>query len=364
MDRMNTMLFRKVTTKFRKFTGIGLATLALILVALSYAAAQQDTGAAVVVRINGALDYRENANSEWKPAKIKQVLSNGYQLRTETCNKAMILYTASQNRVLINENTELEIQTEMTTAGAKPNRERTKLMIGEVYSRVKEGSNYEVETPTSVASVRGTEFNANFSLEGEATYLVYDDSMVEIMNQLGSVLLRQSQTISVKSGETPSEDRRRTLTQGEADKAVDWTNKVEPSWKLNIAPEGGETQDVGAQFALTIWAQDPQTSSIDANATFALSSFEASSDVIEFSTDNGKTWTNAPRVALTNGQARVVARAVGEGACNITVQAVNAEPATIQISVQKTKQKIQINLIFTRPDGTGEQTITLDLEEK
>ena len=364
MEKMNTMLFRKINTRFRKFTGIGLVTLALIMVVLSSVAAQQDTGVAIVVRINGALQYRENASSDWKPAKVNQVLSNGYQLRTETGNKAMILYVASSNRVLINENTELELQTEATTSGGKPNKERTKLMIGEVFSRVKEGSNYEVETPTSVASVRGTEFNANFSEGGEATYLVFDNSMVEVMNQLGSVLLRQLQTVSIKTGDTPTDDKVQTLTQNQANNAVNWTNNVAPTWKLNISPEGGGAQEMGRQFALTIWAQDPQTSSIDANATFALTGFEASSDVLEFSTDSGKTWTNAPRVTLSNGQARVVARAVSEGSCDITVTAENAEPSKIQITVQKAKQKIKIELKFTLPDGTDEKTITLDLEEK
>ena len=364
MEKMNTMLFRKIKTKVRKSTGIGLVTLALIMIVLSSVAAQQDTGVAIVVRINGALQYRENATSDWKPAKANQVLSNGYQLRTETGSKAMILYVASRNRVLINENTELELQTEMATSGAKPSKERTKLMIGEVFSRVKEGSNYEVETPTSVASVRGTEFNANYSEEGEATYLVFDNSMVEVMNQLGSVLLRQLQTVSIKTGDTPTDDKVQTLTQNQANNAVNWTNNVAPTWKLNISPEGGGGQEMGKQFTLTIWAQDPQTSSIDANATFALTGFEVSSDVLEFSTDSGKTWTNTPRVTLLNGQARVAARAVSEGSCDITVTAENAEPSTIQITVQKMKQKIKIELKFTLPDGTGEKSITLDLEEK
>jgi len=229
---------------------------------------------------------------------------------------------------------------------------------------VKEGSNYEVETPTSVASVRGTEFNANFSQEGEASYLVYDNSMVEVMNQLGSVLLRQLQTVSIKAGDTPTDDKVKTLTQNQANNAVNWTNRVAPTWKLNISPEGGGAQEMGKQFVLTIWAQDPATSSIDANATFALTGFEVSGDVLEFSTDNGKTWTNAPRVTLSNGQARVFARAIGEGSCDITVTAENAEPSTIQITIAKAKQKIKIELKFTRPDGTGERTITLDLEEK
>ena len=69
------------------FTSIGLTTLLLLSLMLSAAIAQQDDKGdvvAIVTRINGALDFRENATSDWKQAKTKEALYNGYQIRTET----------------------------------------------------------------------------------------------------------------------------------------------------------------------------------------------------------------------------------------------------------------------------------------
>ncbi|MFC1607109.1 FecR domain-containing protein [Candidatus Latescibacterota bacterium] len=344
-------------------TGIGISVLIFLMIMLT-PAATQDTADAIIVRINGSLEFRENSSADWQQAKVKQLLYNGFQLRTETGNKAIVMYLGSSNRVLINENTELEIQVERGAPGQQPSRDRTKLMIGEVFSRVKTGTNYDVETPTSVASVRGTEFNAAYDIEGDASYLVYDQSVVEVMNQLGSVLLNQLQTITVSAGDTPSDADVATLSQGDADNAVDWTNDVAPSWKLNITPDGGTSHEMGKQFALLILAQDPDTNVNDTNATFELTAFDVSADVLEFSMDNGKTWTNAPRVSINNGQARVLARPIAEGSCDISVQAENCEPASVQVSVQKEKQRIQIILHFTMPDGTGGEDITLDLEEK
>ncbi|MCE5252077.1 FecR family protein [bacterium] len=345
-----------------QYSGIALAIVMMLPIMLSVVSAQEGTVIAVVERINGALQYRENTSTEWKAAKVKQPLYNGFQLRTETGNKALILYVSSGSRVLVNENTELEVQAQSATPGGKPTGERTRLMIGEVYSKVTQGSKYDVETPTSVASVRGTEFNASFD-NGEASYLVVE-SVVEVMNQLGSVLLSQLQGITVGTGEAPDSTKVQKLSQDQVNQMTGWTNQVEPSWKLNMNIEQGDTHEMGTSFAMTIFASDPKTGSMDSNAAFALSSLSSSNDILEFSTDNGKTWTNAPQVNLVSGQARVLIRPTAEGSADVIAQATNCEPAGVTITVSKAKKKIKIDLIFTDPDGTNEKTLTLELEEK
>jgi len=351
-----------VKNRVQKFSSIMLVILMLLPIMLSPVIAQEEAVVAIVERINGSLDFRESGKADWKLAKVKQPLYNGFQVRTETGNKAVIFYISSGSRVLVNENTELEVQAQTTAPGVKPTKERTRLMIGEVYSKVTSGTNYDVETPTSVASVRGTEFDASFQ-EGEASFIVVTD-VVEIMNQLGSVLLHQLQSITVAAGEKPDSTKIKTLTQNQVNTATRWATQVEPGWKLNIVPEKGDTHEMGTSFALTIFASDPKTGTMDTNAAFALTAFNASTDVLEFSTDNGKTWTNAPQVTLVSGQARVLARPTAEGSADITVQAKNAEPATTTIKVSKAKNKMKIELIWTNPDGTGESSIFLDLEEK
>ncbi len=324
----------------------------------------QNEVVAIVININGSLEFRADNRSAWKQAKKKEPLYDGYQLRTDTGSKAVIVYSSSGSRVLINENTELEIQAQRASSGARASNERTKLILGEIYSKVTAGSKYDVETPTSVASVRGTEWNTLFDGNEASYWVVNVNSVVEIMNQFGSVALTQLQTISVGPGETPSDDKVKDLSKGEVNKIISWTEGVDASWKLNIIPEGGDTHEMGAAFGLTIWAQDPETGGIDANASFALSSFEVSNDVIEFSTDNGKTWTQSPQVTLVNGQAQLQARPTAEGSVDITARAEDAEPAVVSIKVSKVKEILTIELKFTDPDGSGERTLILELEEK
>jgi len=215
-----------------------------------------------------------------------------------------------------------------------------------------------------VASVRGTEWNTLFDGNEASYWVVNVNSVVEIMNQLGSVALTQLQTITVGPGDTPSEDDVEDLSKSEIDNVISWTEGVDATWKLNIVPEGGEGHEMGTSFGLTIWAQDPQTGGIDANAAFALSSFEVSTDAIEFSLDNGKTWTGTPQVTLASGQASLLARPTAEGSVEITARADDAEPAAVTITVSKAKEKLIIELNFTDPDGSGEKSLILELEEK
>jgi len=336
---------------------------ALLFIALLplLAAAQQGTVVATVININGRLDYRENETAAWKPAKKLDALYQGYQLRTQTGNKAMIIYNATHARVLINENTQIEVQAQVSRPGGKPSGDRTKLMMGQVYSKLKSG-NYEVETPSSVASVRGTEFDARYDIQTDtATYLVLE-STVELMNQLGSVLLNQYQTANVQRNNQPGSPQQ--LSRNSALNLVKWTDGVEPRWRLNMVPEGGDTHEAGTTFTIGLALLNAKTLNLDSSGSFELKSFAAGSDIIEFSTDNGKTWSGAPRVRLLNGLASLRARVKNEGAVDITAEADNAEPAVRTITIAKAKDRKQIEILFSDPNGTEQKTLILELEEK
>lgn len=339
----------------------GLLVLCAFLVAVPGWAAEQGIVVATVITINGRLDFRVNADADWKPAKKGEALYEGYQVRAEIGNKAMILYNVNKARVLINENTQVEVHMQ---AAAKPSQSkvRTKLIMGEIYNQIKSGSNYEVETPSSVASVRGTVFDAQFNPESdEATYLVLD-STVELMNQLGSVLLQQYQTSTVSTGQAPPDPT--TLSPDEAKKLTAWKDGVEPKWRLNMVPEGGTSHETGSSFTLGLALLVTKTLAFDNSASLELESFTATSDIIEFSTDGGKSWTSGPRINIVNGLANLQARVKAEGQVEITAAADDCEPAVVGITVTKAKDRKRVEILFTDPDGTTQKTLILELEEK
>ncbi len=353
---ITTHNYRKLVME-RKYWLLKIIIQLLVLLTFISGAAytQEQDQIAMIYRINGTLEYRESAGDDWVNAKPKSPLYNGNQLRTSTGNKAIVFYNTG-TRVLINENTTLEIQAEVETAGGKPTVERTRLILGEIYNRAK--GNYEVETPSSVASVRGTEFDV-LTEEDTDTYIGIE-GVVEIMNAFGSVLLEQLQITTVTKDEAPEEPTR--ISKREANKRTAWIQGVEPTWKLNIIPEGGTQQQLAGVFNLTIQALKEGV--IDTDATFALSEFIADSKVIEFST-NGKIWSSdPPQITLLNGQASLMARITQEGTVNVTASAEDSETASLEISATEPKGKKTLELIFTDPDGEGEKTMTWELEEK
>ncbi|MFC1489822.1 FecR domain-containing protein [Candidatus Latescibacterota bacterium] len=319
--------------------------------------AQDDDQVAIIISMKGELEFRATSGDDWTAAENRSPLFNGNQLRTGTGVKAVVMYTGTGSRVLINENTSIEIQADIAQAGGKPEVERTRLILGEIYNKAK--GNYEVETPSSVASVRGTEFNV-LTQEGSDSY-VGVEGIIEVMNAFGSIVLNQLQETTVVQNQAPTEPQ--PISRGEAERRTAWTDTVEPTWELNIIPEGGNSQDLEGVFSLTI--QATKDGSIDSDATFALTEFISDSGAIEFSVDNGRTWiADPPAVTILGGQAMITARIIEEATVNISASAEDAASAKISISATQPKGLKTIELIFTNPDGSGEKTMTWDLEEK
>ncbi|MFC1551264.1 FecR domain-containing protein [Candidatus Latescibacterota bacterium] len=319
--------------------------------------AQDAENVAVVYMINGNLEYRAEAGNDWSAAKKLDLLFVGNQLRTGTGDKAVIVYNSTGTRVLINENTSIEIQADVEQAGGQPKVERTRLILGEIYNQAR--GNYEVETPSSVASVRGTEFNVASTAAGDSYIGV--EGIIEVMNAFGSIVLNQLQQTTVVQNQAPAEPT--PITQREVNRRTAWTENVEPTWKLNIVPQGGTQQTLLGVFSLTIQAL--KEGSIDSDATFALTEFTTDSSVLEFSSDNGRTFTaEIPTVTLLGGQAMLTARITEEATVTISAVAEDAETATISISATQPKDRKTLQLIFTDPDGSNEKTMTWELEEK
>jgi hypothetical protein len=342
----------------------GIFSAFMLLFMLGAAFAQTENPVAVVYRINGALEFRKSSSENWKPAKAQDPLYNGTQLRTGTGDKAIIIYSGTGsggNRVLINENTILEVQAEMVSPGGKPKVERTKLMAGEIFSQIKKGNKYEVETPSSVASVRGTQFDALFK-DDNATF-VGMEGVIEVMNELGQVVIGQYQMTNVQAGSAPGSAQ--DIARKEAEKLIKWTGNVEPTWKLNIAPENGNEYPVGNGFTLTITAVKFTDKAVDNNANFDLTQFGGDSGALEFSVDNGKTWVSeAPQVHIVNGQATVKARIKEEATVNIIAKAIDTEGGLVTVTAKKIKETKKLELKFTNPDGSEVKILQIDLEEK
>ena len=108
---------------------------------------------AVVVSVSGKVEWREEERAPWKLAAKGLRLYQGSELRTGILSRAVLVFVADGSRVLVNEDTELVVEAKGLGRVLRPTG-RVRMFVGEVYSKVRSGREFEVETPVSVASVR------------------------------------------------------------------------------------------------------------------------------------------------------------------------------------------------------------------
>ncbi len=119
---------------------------------------QKKSTVATVIYVDGLLENSNASGEEWRPVYKGHSLFSGSLLRTSINASAIIIYS-SGTRILINENTEFIITSQLSPESNNLKSGRIKILIYEIYSKLKpqiyEQYSPEMETPTSVASILG-----------------------------------------------------------------------------------------------------------------------------------------------------------------------------------------------------------------
>jgi hypothetical protein len=148
----------KSVSSFSRWTGYG-AALALLLAA---SAAQAAVGKAVVRAVRGTASYSEQGG-DWKPLKAGKVLDPGSSVKTGVASQVDLFLDENGPIVRVIEDSTLGIdKLDVDRTGAETVIEtQLDLRQGTIQGVVKKlaaASKYEVRTPTTVAGIRGTEY--------------------------------------------------------------------------------------------------------------------------------------------------------------------------------------------------------------
>ena len=109
------------------------------------------------------------------------------------------------------------------------------LEVGTIYARVtKQNAKFEVQTPTSVASVKGTEWITKQILGG-ASYYYGKQGVIEVKNDAGSALCRAGETVEVLDKDSAPVTRK--TIEGEDDWDLD---SSEEDYEFQFENEQGE----------------------------------------------------------------------------------------------------------------------------
>ncbi len=177
---------KKLITKFTAFTAI-----ALIAVTASVYLAKADNKAiAVVLKTIGQVQGKHEGS--WANISRAGKLYSGDQVQTKKDGYAAVMFTDDKSLVKIKPNSILKIQG--TTEGKSISKQLV-MDVGELFVKVsKQKGSFQVATPTSVASVKGTEFWVQ-EVDG-ATSVISLEGVIELVNKASG------QTVSVTAGNT------------------------------------------------------------------------------------------------------------------------------------------------------------------
>lgn len=205
--------------------------------------AQAQAPVATVQTMSGSVTLRRKGQTALMAAAARAALFVGDLISTGSDGKAALLFTDG-SQLRLDTNSEIEI-TALRSA-RKGKRRLFKAVIGRVWAWLQQDN--EVQTPTAVCGVRGTELHLTIAADGE-TRLTVLEGEVEFFNQLGSETVRESQESVARMGAAPS----KRVTIANAASVIEWTLDLKrviiPREKFYLSPDRRNLQDALKQRA-------------------------------------------------------------------------------------------------------------------
>ncbi|MCB2200912.1 FecR family protein [bacterium] len=200
----------------------------LLLSWMNPASAADDDVIALTLVTKGPADY-SLADTSWTPLKFGTVLYDSTQVRTGEAGFAAMAFTDDGSQLKMRPNTRLTLFGERQDDNSIL--KRVTLEVGELFNDVKKQKGaIQISTPTSVASVKGTEYWLLVDPDGNTT-LITLEGVVELTN------LVTGQTIQVGQGYTAYSTVSGEMTSGELTPET-----TVPDWDES-PPQGGMGPD-------------------------------------------------------------------------------------------------------------------------
>ena len=158
-----------------------------MLASASPASASADKGIALTMKVTGDVQLKKAGTDRTLPLKFGTVLDDGDKIRTGDDGFAILIFTDDKSQL------KLTAKTEVTIEGKRDANsnitKRIAMEVGQVLAKVQQQKgSLQIATPTSVASVMGTEFWV-IVFEDGTTQVVTLEGLVQLLNtQSGRVV--------------------------------------------------------------------------------------------------------------------------------------------------------------------------------
>ena len=154
---------------------------------------------AEIVSLEGKGEYRETQQLDWRPAKLNQQVFPSNLVRTGDLSKMALLFP-DRTQIRLAQNTVLQIK-EVSTG--KDQKTLLNLNAGRSWMQSKTSpGGLTVQTPSAVASIRGTDWEIVVEPDGRSTLTVLSGE-AEFANEQGHVLVGRNEQASAEQGRAP-----------------------------------------------------------------------------------------------------------------------------------------------------------------
>ena len=206
---------------------------------------------------------------------------------------------------------------------------------GQAWSQVSKQKygEFQIKTPTAIASVKGTEFNVDFDDLEESTTLTVIEGEVLFGNDLSTVLA------GAMEGATATKDEAPEKYKVEPKDLPQWQNDTDPSWGFKLTPSQIGKHPVNQSVKVSIQVINTKTKETD-NKYKNEVQINADSELLFISKD-GSSWSNTITMVLKDGRGTIHIKGGDEGKSSIVVSAENSESKKLSFEfyISKTQKK-------------------------
>ena len=289
---------------------------------------------AAVKEVTGIVKLKSTDSNERKTLTIGTLLYDGDRLTTQRAAMAAILFTDGS---LLKINDLSDVTLNVTPAKNGELDAKVDIPLGQLWAKVtRRDTKFQVETPSSVASVKGTEFSVFVDQDGSSSLFVFN-GLVEFGNDINRVLVKKNQKSTAMKNVAPSEPSK----MDKEEKKID-DNFQEPqssNWRLEIeAP--GEQQSMNQPFGINLKAVNPNSGAKDFTCKTQIV-FSSTTSGAQFSLD-GNTWSNELTTNLSAGELNIFGKARSDGDFVVSVAGTNCTPDKATVGIIKTNRQKNI----------------------
>ena len=289
---------------------------------------------AAIASLKGDVKIKENQKSKYSSAYKGQMIENGNWIKTDNGVFASLIFLDGTS-VKIYQKTEIEIKSSRLTS--KELKTNMYIAEGEAWSDVsKQGSGeFKIETPTAVASVKGTEFDINYDFNNSLTTLKVLSGEVEFGNEdIGTILAGALEGSQINKD--TEEISKYKITEDDIPK---WKDNINSQWGFNVIPDRQGRIPIDQSLKATVQVRSIEEDEIANNFNNSIS-IESSSEYLLLSNSNDN-WSNKINLETNNGRTIFYVKSIKEGNFSIVVSAQNSESKQLSVDFYQTEsQKI------------------------